>query len=374
MTIAGRAALPQLPRREARAVRLRPRHRLRRRTACPATSPTAPTIRTCCSGPSVEQLCLSCHSQTGGPQDVRLAAAVVPRPRAAPLPQLHDVPRRRARVEPLAAAAEVGIAMRHALAAASHSLLASAADAGRGRLALGRRRFRSTSRSAIAGSTSPATSRCTGRRSTTGRASCCVRSTTPPTARSGNFFDYFHVDASDIGAGPAGQLRLAGRAGQPLQADLHLARDGPLQRAPGLREPVPRRRDHPGPADLQPHPQHLRRPLELLPGQDRHAPPRLHAQHLRGPGHDDLPPRAATNSCSTSRSLGRRALPGRPRLSTSGPSRAASRRAGGSTAGTRSTPWLPGAGAGNVTTPVLGPGRHRRRDRVRSRTTRSTRP
>ena len=56
----------------------------------------------------VDQLCLSCHSKTGGPptaggqppsfHDLTLAA----------LPQLHDLPRRGARVEPLADASEVG--------------------------------------------------------------------------------------------------------------------------------------------------------------------------------------------------------------------------------------------------------------------------
>ena len=50
MTTQGELAVPQLPLRDARTLRLRPRHGLGRATASPATSRTAPTTRTCSSG------------------------------------------------------------------------------------------------------------------------------------------------------------------------------------------------------------------------------------------------------------------------------------------------------------------------------------
>ncbi len=130
----------------------------------------------------------------------------------------------------------------------------------------------------------------------------------------GGLLDYFRVDASDVGAGPAGSLRLAAGPGRPLPARLQLAAHRSLQRAPGVREPATRRRNPPGPAHLRPHARHLRRDPPDLPGEDADADPRLHAQHLPGPRHDHLPHGRERLPPERGRPGGRRRVPGRARL------------------------------------------------------------
>ena len=91
-------------------------------------------------------------------------------------------------------------------------------------------------------------------------------------------------------------------------------RDRPLQRAAGVRQSVPRRGDHPGPADLQPAAQHLRRDARASSRQDHQPDPRVHAQHVQRAGHDDVPPRRQRVPAQRPGELGRRPLPRRPRL------------------------------------------------------------
>ena len=264
----------------------------------------------------VDQLCLSCHSQTGGPKTLRLAAAVVPRPDAAALPQLHDLPRGRPRLEPLAAAVEVGGGHEKSspsCVASSSPLRGAAPDAParccapghparpRGRLPL-RRRLRQRA------DVPDADQRPAGR-------SCCARSTTPRRARSGDARLPSTSTPRTSGPGPAGQLRLQAGADRHLQADLHLAPDRPLQRPAGLRQPVPRRRDHPGPADLQPDAQHLRRHPRASARARSSAPLLGYTRNVyHGPGHDDLPPRRQRVPAERPGQVDRRALPDRPRL------------------------------------------------------------
>ena len=151
----------------------------------------------------VDQLCLSCHSQTGGPRTLGSQPPSFHDLTLAPLPQLHDLPRRGPRLEPVAAAPEV-TAMRGyrrllGIALASWAL----PPAVRGSSP---RRFRWTSSSVIAWSTCRATRRCTARRSTT-VPGFLLRSLDYTSAGPlGRFLDTFHVDGSDIGAGPAGSF------------------------------------------------------------------------------------------------------------------------------------------------------------------------
>ena len=56
---------------------------------------------------NVYQLCIECHSPIGGGH-ARLTASVVPQPDAGAVPELHDVPCRDPRLEPIPAVAEVG--------------------------------------------------------------------------------------------------------------------------------------------------------------------------------------------------------------------------------------------------------------------------
>ena len=123
---------------------------------------------------------------------------------------------------------------------------------------------------------------------------------------------------------------------------------------PGLREPLHRRRHRPGPADLEPHAQHLRRRARAAARQDRHAAARLHAQHRTTARGRRPTTSARTSSSSTSRSTRSTSSTASGSASTTATSRPGSRRAGASTAGSRSRRLTPGAGDGNVTTPILG--------------------
>ena len=54
--------------------------------------------------------------------------------------------------------------------------------------------------------------------------------------------------------------------------------------------------------------------LQLLPGQDAHADPRLHAEHLPRAGHDDVSPRQRRVPAEPNINSGRGVLPARARL------------------------------------------------------------
>ena len=164
--------------------------------------------------------------------------------------------------------------------------------------------------------------------------------------------------------GSRGPAAPAGRSRRPVQADLHLEPDRPLQRAAGVRQSVPGRRDHPGTADVQPAAQHLRRDAPASSRQDHQPDPPVHAQHVQRAGHDDVPPRRQRVPAQRPGELGRRPLPARPRL----PVRP---RAGRRHAGLAVLPLEPDehprAGCGRRQRDDADPraGRHGRRDRVR---------
>ena len=103
----GRAAVPELPLREARAVRLRARQRDRRQLH---ELPRAPRLlqQERLIRATVANLCLECHSTLSTKTLGR--SRVLPQRLAASLPELHYLSRRGARVVPVAAAVEVGAA------------------------------------------------------------------------------------------------------------------------------------------------------------------------------------------------------------------------------------------------------------------------
>src|SRR5262249_52462956 len=111
--VPGRAAVSELPRREARAVRVPARGGIGRdlplvpRVARLEQSEHAPVGA---GRPALSLLPLA----DAAAQDLRLAAAVLPRHPEPALPELHDMPYGRSRLERVAAAPEVGAAMRHA--------------------------------------------------------------------------------------------------------------------------------------------------------------------------------------------------------------------------------------------------------------------
>ena len=91
--------------------------------------------------------------------------------------------------------------------------------------------------------------------------------TGPELLGGGALLDTLHVDASDVGAGPAGQLRFVAGQNEIFQLRFTLARDRPLQRAAGLRQSLPRprassRASRPGTASAT----STTSTLELLPG------------------------------------------------------------------------------------------------------------
>ena len=263
----------------------------------------------------VDQLCLSCHSQTGGPKTYGSQPPVVPRPHAAALPQLHDVPRRGARLEPLAAASEVDAMTKTAAAllrldprrrrrsARRSAALARPGDPGR-------RRARLPVRRRVA-----ATTRCTGRRSTTARACSCARSTSRRRSRSAAASSTRCTSTPPTSA-PGRPGSCASRPGRTTSSSCASAGARPTSTARCRPSPIPFLDDghRPRPADLEPHAQHLRRDARAPARQDRDAAARLHAQHLRRPRHHDLPSRRERVPAEPAGPLGRPALPRRPRV------------------------------------------------------------
>ena len=176
---------------------------------------------------------------------------------------------------------------------------------------------------------------------------------TGPELLGGGLLDTLHVDGSDLGAGPAGRFRFLAGQNERLQAFVHLARDRSLQRPPGVRQSLPRRRHHPGPADLEPHAQHLRRRARASPGQDVTPLLGYTRNVYDGPG-------------TTTYHLGEnefqldQQVHSVDELYRVGLGFHAGNIQAGFTQGWRVYTWqsvetlTPGAGSGNVTTPVLG--------------------
>ena len=258
----------------------------------------------------VEQLCLSCHSQTGGPSTFGVAAAVLPRPDASPLPQLHDLPRRGPRLQPLAPAAEMSTARgfvgcsspsrRSPLVGRRAPRRTGDPDRSRGRLSLGR--------------------------------------------RLGQRADVPDADQRPAGAAPALLELHVRRAARRLPGLLARRR---LRHRRGARRPAPpagrqarslqARRSRGGETDFYsalpafanpflaegiiPGQQTYNRTrniydatLELLPGKMISPILQFTRNTYSGPGHDDVPPRRERVPPRRPGALGRRPLPGRSRL------------------------------------------------------------
>ncbi len=297
----------------------------------------------------------------GRPEDLRFAAAVLPRPHVAALPQLHDLPRRGPRFERVAAAPEVEADMRKARRRSSPSPLAAGGCSQRRHapraqaipvdLELGYRFVDVSGNDQMY------------RTQINDRPGVLLRSLdyTGPERSAAASSTTLHVDASDIGAGPGRAAAPPRRRRTSVFKLTFTWRETDLYSAlPAFANPFLDDGIIPGQQTWNRTRNIYDAELELLPGQDHHAPPRLHAQRLRRPGHHDVPPRrervpARTTRCNSVDELYRR----RPRLQLGPPSRPASPRAGAYYRWQRSTRSSPGAGDGNVTHADPRPGRPR---------------